>query len=142
MSKTGGCICGAVRFEISGDVTETGACHCSMCRRWSGGVYLGIQVPLDQMKIEDESALTIYASSPWAERAFCATCGSNMYYRVTAPGAHQGTYHVGLGSFDEPDGIVLKEEIFIDKKPDGYAFAGETGKMTEAEMMALFAPQD
>lgn len=49
---------------------------------------------------------------------------------------------MGLGTLDNPDGVVLKQEIFIDEKPDGYAFAGETAKMTGAEVFAMFAPKD
>ncbi len=139
MSKTGSCICGAVRYEIQGDVTKTGACHCGMCRKWSGGVYLGIEVPADALKIEGADNISTYGSSEWAERAFCKTCGSSLYYRVTAPGPYQGTYHLGLGGLDNPDGVELTEEIFIDRKPDGYAFAGERKTMTEAEVMAMFA---
>tara|TARA_R110002051_G_scaffold67323_2_gene121828 strand:+ start:2857 stop:3138 length:282 start_codon:yes stop_codon:yes gene_type:complete len=92
------------------------------------------------MSIEGLDRLTTYTSSPWAERAFCGTCGCSIFYRVTAPGPHQGTYHVGLGTMDDTSGISLTEEIFIDRKPQGYAFAGDTRKMTEAEVMAMFGP--
>lgn len=133
-------MCGAVAYTVTAEITQTGACHCEMCRKWTGGVFLGIEVPADGMDVNGTENLTIFASSPWAERAFCKTCGSNLYYRVTAPGPHHGVFHVGLGGLDDPNGIKLASEIFIDKKPDGYAFAGETDKMTAAEMMALFAP--
>lgn len=139
MSKSGGCMCGDVRFEIASDPKETGACHCGMCRKFSGGVYLGVEVAPADMKITKEDGLAIYTSSAWAERAFCKTCGSSLFYRVTAQGPMKGTCHVGLGSFDDPAGVALTGEIFIDRKPDGYAFAGDTKKMTEAEVMAMFA---
>lgn len=139
MSRKGYCMCGAVTFSISSAIDHTGACHCGMCRKWSGGVYLGIEVPPDAMQIDAPQALTTYASSPWAERAFCSTCGSNIYYRVTAPGPHHGVYQVGLGTLADASGITLTEEIYIDLKPDGYAFAGDNRTMTAAEMEALFA---
>ena len=140
MSHTGSCVCGAVKFTITTPVTETGACHCSMCRKWSGGVYLAVAVPPDGMEIEGEENLTVYTSSPWAERAFCKICGGNVFYRVTAPGPMQGDMHVGLGALDDANGIALTGELFIDLKPDAYSFAGEGRKqMTEAEVMAMFA---
>ena len=138
MSRTGSCLCGAVNFKINKDITETGACHCGMCRKWSGGVFLGVEVPGDQIEIDGRENLATYASSPWAERVFCKTCGSSLWYRVTAPGPHENAYHIGFGTFDMQDGIALTGEIFIDKKPDGYSFAEETHKMTEAEVMAMF----
>lgn len=43
-----------------------------------------------------------------------------------------------LGTLDDADGILLTSEIFVDRKPDGYAFAADTRKMTEAEVVAMF----
>ena len=120
MARTGSCNCGSVRYSIAADVRHTGACHCGMCRKWSGGVYLGVEVAPDDLTIEGQDKLTIY--------------------RVTAPGPNQGTYHVGLGTLDDAGGITLTEEIFIDRKPLGYAFAGDRKTMTEAEVMAMFGP--
>ncbi|WP_299600492.1 GFA family protein [uncultured Tateyamaria sp.] len=140
MSRSGSCMCGAVKFTIAKPITETGACHCSMCRKWSGGVFLGVQVPKGGMQIEGEDNLTVYTSSEWAERAFCKHCGSSMFYRVTAPGPMNGDMHVGMGTFADASGIPLTGELFIDLKPDGYAFAGEgRHQMTETEVMAMFA---
>lgn len=140
MTKTGQCLCGAVTFDITAAITETGACHCGMCRKFSGGVYLAFKVPPNGMRITSAQQPKIYPSSDWAERAFCDTCGSSLFYRVTVPGPHQGTCHVALGCLDDADGIPLTEEIFIDRKPDGYAFNGDHHTMTEAEVMAMFAP--
>lgn len=140
MNKTGSCLCGAVRFEIKGAPATTGACHCSMCRKWSGGVFLGIEVAPGAVSFSGEANVTIYPSSAWAERGFCRTCGSSLFYRITAEGPHKGGYHFGLGALDDANGIALTDEIFIDEKPDGYAFAGETRKMTGAEVFAMFAP--
>lgn len=142
MSHTGGCLCGAVTYKISTDLTETGACHCSMCRKWSGGVYLGTEIAGDKITVSGTDNLTVYASSPWAERAFCTTCGSSIYYRITAPGPMNGIHHVGIGTLDNTDGINLTGEIFIDKKPAGYEFAGDREKFTEAEFMAMIMPPE
>lgn len=142
MDKSGSCLCGAVRFTLSSAPDHTGACHCSMCRKWSGGVFLGVQAAPGTMTIEGQDNIATYPSSGWAERAFCKTCGSSLFYRVTAPGPHQGVCHVGLGTLDDPSGITLTDEIFIDEKPSGYSFAGDTGKMTGAEVFAMFAPPE
>lgn len=139
MKRTGSCLCGAVRLEIDNAGSEAGACHCGMCRKFSGGVYIGFKAPAGTVTIEGEENIGIYSSSPWAERAFCKTCGSSLFYRVSAEGPMKGDMHVGLGVLDDVSGIEMTGEIFIDRKPEGYAFAGETHKMTEAEVMALFA---
>ncbi len=141
MTTTGKCLCGTVRYSIdNAPPKETGACHCDMCRRWSGGVYLGVQIAPENIQFEGAENITTFSSSDWAERGFCTTCGSSLYYRITAPGSQNGTYHIGLGTLDDPSGVNLTGEIFIDKKPQGYAFAGDTHKMTGAEVFAMFAP--
>lgn len=133
-------MCGAVKYSITTPVSETGACHCSMCRKWSGGVYMGVQVPKGGLDIDGEENLSIYTSSPWAERVFCKVCGSSIFYRVTAPGPMNGEMHVGFGTIDDVEDVALTGELFIDLKPEAYAFAGDgRHQMTEAEVLELFS---
>lgn len=65
-----------------------------------------------------------------------------MFYRITAPGPMQGEFHFGAGSLTDWSGLEMTEEIFIDRKPDAYAFAGKHKIMTGDEMFALFAPPE
>jgi hypothetical protein len=109
-----------------------------MCRRWSGGVYLGLAVAPDEISFEGEDHIKTFTSSDWAERAFCETCGSNLYYRVTAPGQYHGTYHMGAGTLDGSYDLPLTEQLFIDIKPSGYSFTEDTRDMTQAEVEAMF----
>lgn len=140
MSHSGACLCGAVSFEITSKLKEVGACHCAMCRKWSGGVYMAVTVPKGAMEISGAENIALYTSSPWAERAFCKACGSNLFYRVTAEGPYQGEYHVGFGSLADASGVPFTGELFIDLKPEAYSFAGDgRHQMTEAEVMALFS---
>ena len=138
MTKQASCLCGAALFHVQPSAHETTSCHCSMCRKWTGGAFLSVEVKPDEITVDNDETITTYASSPWAERAFCNTCGSSLWYRVTAPGPHHGMIYVGLGTFKEADGIKLTQELFIDHKPDGYSFAEETNKLTEAEVMSQF----
>lgn len=142
MSKSGNCLCGAVSYTLANDPKEIGACHCNMCRKWSGGIYLGVEAPADTVRVSGTENLTVYASSPWAERAFCKICGSSVYYRVTAPGPHEGTYHFGAGTLNELGDVPLTGELFIDEKPGGYSFAEKTHQMNTQEVMAMFAPPE
>lgn len=138
MSISGKCVCGAVSYSISKDKSEFGACHCSTCRRWSGGVFLGLEVKPDEISFEGEEHLTRYSSSQWAERAFCSKCGASMYYRITAPGPYEGVYHLGVGTLDSCDDMRLSEQLFIDQKPNGYSFAEKTHNLTQAQFEAMF----
>lgn len=133
--RKGGCLCGAVTYRITQDVTQTGACHCKMCRAWSGGVFLAVEVA--EGGLEVTGTTKAYKSSDWAERVFCGACGSSLWYRLTMPGPHHGTCHVGFGTLNDSDDMDFEGEIFIDRKPETYSFAGDHKRMTEAEFMAM-----
>lgn len=132
---TGRCLCGAVRITLTGTHKEVGVCHCGMCRRWGGGPNMAIEVGQD-IEIDGKEHVTAYRSSDWAERAFCKVCGTNLYYRIVEADDHV----LCAGVLDDPDGLVLTGQIFIDEKPAFYDFANETKTMTGAEVFALYAP--
>ena len=136
-SRTGGCLCGAVRYELAAEPTEFGACHCQMCRKSSGGIELSLQVPPGGVTWQAKETLQVYTSSEWAERGFCKICGSSLFWRLTAPGPMQGLLSLSAGSLDDLEGLDFSIEVYVDSKPDCYAFAGERTRMTEAEVMAM-----
>jgi len=76
-----------------------------------------------------------YRSSEWAERGFCATCGTHLFYHLL----QSGDYILSAGLF-QPGEFAMTGQIFIDEKPDYYAFANETPTLTGAEVFAQFAP--
>ncbi len=129
----GHCLCGSVRFTAD-DVREIGACHCGACRRWGGGPLLSVHCG-SNVVFQGTDQITVYASSPWAERAFCKQCGTHLYYRLVAT----GEYFVPAGAIDSNQ-FELVRQIYIDKKPDYYALANDTPMLTEQEVLAKFAP--
>lgn len=130
-------MCGAVSFVAKQVETHAGACHCGMCRRWAGGAFMGVEA--GGVEWSGEEHITVYTSSEWGERGFCSQCGSVLFYRFTVAGADD-KITLSTGLLDDTEGLVLASEIFIDRKPAFYAFAGERKTMTEAEVMALYAP--
>lgn len=130
---TGGCLCGAVTFTAAKVDQNHHACHCGMCRRWAGSPLLAASA--DEVSFSGEENITVFDSSEWAERGFCRTCGSNLFYRLKETGG----YHMPVGIFDDQSGFKIIGEIFIDRKPPGYAFEGEHSRHTEEETMAMFA---
>ena len=132
---SGACLCGAVRFHATPHEMSMNVCHCGMCRKWTGGVFMSVHC--DSVEITDAAALGVYASSEWAERLFCRTCGTSLLWRM--PGKSAAA--VSLAAFDDASAFAFTEEIFIDEKPALYAFANETEKKTGPEVMAAFAAQ-
>lgn len=137
---TGQCLCGAVQYALSTRPDHVDYCHCTMCREFGGP--MGVEVQPDGITWQGADHIKTYASSDWAERGFCKTCGSSLFWRMTADGPGAGMLSLNAGTLDDMNGLPLRTEIYIDHKPDGYAFAGDTTKMTEAEVVALFAPSD
>lgn len=124
-------MCGAVSYTA--DVaTEASACHCDMCRRWSGGPLLMVEAKA--IEWADEAPLTVLATSDWAERGFCNRCGSSLLYRFTAEGKYQGMTTLAVGTLDDQSGLQLTKEWFIDRKPGVYALAGDRKRYTEADI--------
>jgi len=131
----GQCLCGAVTLEVRPTQPELHACHCGMCRAWTGSALVGLAVSPENMSFE--GPVKSRQSSDWAARDWCDACGSTLWYRVTLPG-HE-FYHTSAGLFENAGNLKLTKEIFIDRKPDGYAFAGDHDLKTQAEMEAIFA---
>ncbi len=136
---SGGCLCGAVRFTAPRP-REFGVCHCKQCQRWTGIAFFGATLPGDAMEIEGAGHVVAFRSSPIATRSHCGVCGSPLWFRDDAldldGSGKTADYEVGIGLFDDPDGLRLTKEIFIDRKCDSYDLAGDHERETEADYYA------
>lgn len=136
-------MCGAVRFSARDVPSEYGACHCEMCRRWTGSALLGVTLPDGKVTWDGEEHITRVQSSSWAERAFCNRCGSGLWFRVTIDGPYAGNVELPIGLFDDAGGMTMNNEIYIDHKPDSYAYAGEGRTvLTRQQCVEKFAVLD
>ncbi|MGB5344859.1 MAG: GFA family protein [Woeseia sp.] len=130
MQTTGHCLCGAVSFSAEEIETDVHSCHCSICRRWTGGPAFAVNVAA--VTFDGEQHIARYPSSAWAERGFCKRCGSNLFYRLL----EADHYLLWMGTFDDQSAFKLSGEIYIDEKPPAYELAGDHPRMTGAEFMA------
>lgn len=142
MSDTlsGQCLCGAVKVKAKPARPSLSVCHCDMCRAWSSSMFLGFEAESDSLEVS--GPVRTFVSSDWAERAFCETCGSNLWYRLTMDGPLKGQTQLAAGLFTDAAGLTPKLELYIDKKPHGYALEGKRRTMTEAEVIEAYAPKD
>jgi len=131
--RTGSCLCGAVRITAHKAQNRVGACHCSMCRTWGGGPLMAVDCGTE-IEIEGEGHVTVFDSSDWAERGFCSTCGTNLFYRLK----QNRQYFIAAGIFSQQGGLTFDHQVFIDEKPDYYEFSNETNNLTGAEVFAKF----
>ena len=129
----GSCLCGAVTIEVSaGHDPRVGACHCRMCQRWSGGVFLEFTAPSQTVRVSGE--VRRYPSSDFAERAFCPACGSHLWIRET--GGEDAQFELMPGLFDAARGWPLRSEIYVDRAFVSARLAGDHRRVTRAEYEA------
>jgi hypothetical protein len=98
---TGGCLCGAIRFEARPDEREGYYCHCRMCQLAFGNTRAAfINLRKDQVTWT-AGAPTHFASSKFAQRGFCNHCGTPLSF------AYDGSARLDLavGAFDDPSAI-------------------------------------
>ncbi len=129
----GSCLCGAVEVTAANAATHVGACHCHMCQRWGGGPLLAVECGRE-VHLDGLEHVGVFDSSEWADRGFCRHCGTHLFYRVK----DTGDYMLPAGLFDDQSGLSLTSQIFIDRKPDYYAFANRTEELTEAQIFEMY----
>ncbi len=117
----GSCLCGAVGFEVAGELAPGDACHCNMCRRQSGHYWASTNVPRDRLTIRGLDKVTWFQSSEKIRRGFCATCGSILFWDPP----HRDWTSIALGAFDTPTGTFLEKHIFVGEKGDYYTIADD-----------------
>ena len=133
-TRSGGCLCGAVRFEVAVPEAKFAICHCGMCRKWSAGPFMTVHTRGDQLRFFREEGLAWYQGSAWAQRGFCSLCGTSLFWRQAAH--PEQDMAVSSEALDEADDLVLDRHIYVDAQPARYQFAGDEPRVTEAELMA------
>lgn len=113
---TGGCACGAVRFEITADPVGGGICHCRACQYAAGGPPTHVLlVPRPGFKVtkgEPKVYTTKGDSGADIGRAFCAECGTPLY---SIPGPMTPFYPVKVGALDDPSIFTPNLHLYMDE---------------------------
>jgi hypothetical protein len=121
----GSCLCGGVKYEITGPLQRVGNCHCSKCRKAHGAAFRSrARVRITDFKwVQGESLVTFFESSPGFQRGFCSVCGSPMinmpgpgsFSVMVNPGA-AAEFGIALGSLDDDPGVRPEFHIFVASK--------------------------
>lgn len=112
----GSCLCGAVSFEVDGDLQPPDACHCTQCRKHSGHFWASTNVSRSALTIHGTEKLSWYRSSKNVQRGFCSRCGSSLFWDPLA----KDIISIAMGAFDLPTGTRLGMHIFVADKGDYY----------------------
>jgi hypothetical protein len=110
---TGGCLCGAIRYETSASPVFSGNCHCRDCQQISGSAYMPmIFVPEASVTISGEVSYFVKTgdSGKQVTRGFCPTCGSQLFGK---PEIVPGVLAIRAGSLDNPALYQPQMDIYV-----------------------------
>jgi hypothetical protein len=111
MTASGGCLCGAVRYEVRGPLRGILVCHCSECRRWSGQSWAATAARRKDFFLVGGDTLRWVvspASDSGARRGFCSRCGSCLFWDAAGP-----TFAIAAGSLDDPTGLAVIGHTYV-----------------------------
>jgi hypothetical protein len=118
--KMGSCLCGAVRYEVTGAMRPVVACHCTQCRKQSGHFPAFTNAKSEDFKLTSSESLKWYRASDFASRGFCSTCGSVMFWKRD----DGEEISIAAGSLDGPTGLRIGGHIFCADAGDYYEITG------------------
>ena len=125
----GQCLCGAVRYSVTGGLRPVIACHCSQCRRATGNYMTATAAMRETLIVDGAENITWFTSSDTARRGFCRVCGSNLFWE----GKDLPYISITAGSLDNPTGLTLDRHIYVADKGDYYRIADGVAQSQEFE---------
>jgi hypothetical protein len=133
MNLTGGCLCGSVRYQFSGDPIRHVICHCRDCQRAGGsGFHLGLAITRSGFTITRGTLRTYRISGDsgrWIDRSFCPTCGSGILHELELLGPNYLV--IKAGTLDDPSFVTPTCEIYMRSKMPWVSINGDTTKVDE-----------
>jgi hypothetical protein len=114
----GGCLCGAVRYSVSGKPAVASACHCRYCQRRTGSAFATLAY-FDEAKVKVvKGELAEYEhrsdeSGRWLRTQFCPRCGTTVTIAVEVRPGMKG---IALGTLDDPDALHIERHIWLRSK--------------------------
>ncbi len=117
-NATGRCLCGGVTFRLSGPLRDVIDCHCHRCRRFTGHHLAATSAATDNLHVDDDAGLlTWFAPVAEAVYAFCARCGSSLFWRGASTPERTS---VCAGTLDRPTGLRTVEAWWVSEASDYY----------------------
>jgi hypothetical protein len=124
--REGGCQCGNIRYQVSGDPVAVGVCHCGECQRQSGSAFgmswVVLQTQFELLRGTVKTFTRNSDSGRSLECAFCPDCGTRLYH---VPGYRAGIINVKPGTLDDPSAARPTREIWTSRKHAWVRFEGD-----------------
>ena len=111
---TGGCLCGAVKYQVLASLRPVVYCHCSQCRRTSGHFVAATATLKKNLVLLSDQGLSWYQSSASAKRGFCGVCGSSLFWSPES----DNYVAIMAGTLNQPTELEAVKHIFVLHKAD------------------------
>jgi hypothetical protein len=129
LTATGGCLCGAVRYEARAPLRDVVNCHCGQCLKTHGNFAAYSAVPRAGLHVVEAADVAWYRSSAAARRGFCRVCGSSLFWDP-----EQLDYvALAAGSIDRPTGLKTVRHIFVEDKSDFYEISDDLAQISRGQ---------
>lgn len=135
---TGHCQCGAIHYEIEGDLPPAYCCHCGECKKQSASAFsMSIAIPFARLKVKGDPAMfeTVGFSGAVKRCYFCPHCGTRMWHRSAA---NPDNATLKVGTLDKGENIAPTFHLWVSKKqagvildPDVPAYETQPGNILE-----------
>ena len=110
--RTGGCLCGAVRYAVAGPMRQVVGCHCTQCRRMTGHFMAATAARRRDFRLLADQDLRWYSASAEARRGFCGRCGATLFW----DGVGRDYLSIAAGTLDDATGLKIVSHIFVADK--------------------------
>ena len=110
--RSGGCLCGAVRYEVRGPLRPIVMCHCRQCRRTTGHLMAATAARRADFRLLTADGLKWYDSSAHARRGFCGNCGAPLFWEALG----RDYLSIAAGTLDDASGLAIACHIFVADK--------------------------
>ena len=134
VSVTGGCLCGAVRYQAHANLDEAYYCHCRYCQKSSGSpVEVGVSVEPGTLVFTKEDP-KYFDSSPIGRRGFCPHCGSRLVWM--SPDRPDWT-NLSAGSLDHPESVRPIQHLCVESQLPWFSLADDLPRQRSEDLPGL-----
>jgi hypothetical protein len=127
---SGSCLCGSVKYQITGELFMSAYCHCSMCRKAHGSAFRprALVWANDFHWMQGQDLLSDFTSSAGAHRMFCRNCGSPIIARSDQ---YPTVYNLAMGTLDDDPGIRPSQHWHVASKAPWYEITDHLPQFAE-----------
>jgi hypothetical protein len=111
----GQCLCGGIRYVVTGPLRDVLNCHCHRCRRWTGHHMAATSAATTDLRLEGEELLAWYSPNEHAAYGFCRACGSSLFWRAASS---SGRWSICAGTIDPPTHLTTIEAWWVSEASD------------------------